>query len=71
MKLDLEEEDVEELQEEEEHVTVEFKKPQKCLIRHNSKFRIRWDLYIIVLVLYNCILIPIELAFQGKYERKP
>lgn len=28
----------------------------------------RWDLFIILLVLYNCILIPFELAFQEKYE---
>ena len=36
-----------------------------CLIfRHNSKFRMNWDLIVIVLAIYNCISIPYEVAFE-------
>lgn len=35
-----------------------------CLIfRHNAKLRMYWDLFIIILALYNCITIPTEVAF--------
>ena len=29
-----------------------------------SPFKQRWDLSMIVLVLYNCIMIPMEIAFE-------
>ncbi len=38
-----------------------------CLIfSHNSKFRMRWDLIVILLALYNCVSIPFEVAFATK-----
>jgi voltage-gated potassium channel len=33
-------------------------------IRENSKFRIGWDLIILVLVIASCLLIPFQIAFQ-------
>ena len=30
---------------------------------HKSKFRMRWDLLVILLALYNCVSIPFEVAF--------
>ena len=39
----------------------------KCVWRHNNKWRIRWDLAVIVLVVYNCISIPFEVAFEQKF----
>ena len=33
------------------------------IIRYNGRFRLRWDLFIIILVIYNCISIPLEIAF--------
>jgi len=35
------------------------------MISHSSKFKIRWDLFIILLVLYSCIHIPFEIAFDN------
>jgi hypothetical protein len=36
---------------------------ERFIISHTGKFRIRWDLWIIMLVIYNCVQIPIEIAF--------
>lgn len=33
------------------------------LMSHKSKFRMRWDLVVILLALYNCVSIPFEVAF--------
>ena len=32
--------------------------------RQNNKYRMNWDLLIIILALYNCIMIPLALAFS-------
>ena len=37
------------------------------MLRHNSRFRLRWDLLIILLALYNCITIPYEVAFGAGF----
>jgi hypothetical protein len=37
------------------------------MLRHNSKFRLRWDLLVIFLTLYNCINIPFIVAFDGAF----
>jgi hypothetical protein len=34
------------------------------MIRESSKFRLRWDIYIICMALYNSISIPLSIAFQ-------
>lgn len=36
----------------------------KCLIRFNNKWRMRWDLYVMLLAIWNCISIPFEVAFE-------
>lgn len=33
-------------------------------IRENSRFRIIWDLFIMVLIIASCILIPFQIAFR-------
>ena len=33
------------------------------IMSHKSKFRMRWDLLVILLALYNCVSIPFEVAF--------
>ena len=33
------------------------------MMSHKSKFRMRWDLIVIFLALYNCVSIPFEVAF--------
>jgi len=38
------------------------------LIRHNGKFRLRWDLIVILFTLYNCISIPYETAFSAGFS---
>lgn len=35
----------------------------RCMCRHNQKAKLRWDLFIIFLALYNCVMIPFEFAF--------
>ena len=47
----------------EEAVKVEEAKMEKCILSHSSSLRLRWDLWIILLVLYNCIQIPLQLGF--------
>lgn len=36
----------------------------KFIMRHNAKFRMRWDLIVIVLALWNCVVIPLNVAFD-------
>ena len=38
-------------------------------IRENSRFRIIWDLFILVLIIASCILIPFQIAFQNVVYR--
>lgn len=40
----------------------EEKKP--WIIHHDGKFRMRWDLYVIILTLWNCLYIPFNVAFE-------
>lgn len=37
------------------------------IIRYDSRFRVYWDLFIILLAVYNCILIPIDVGFGSKF----
>jgi hypothetical protein len=37
------------------------------IIRFDSRFRVYWDLFIIFLAVYNCILIPIDVGFGEKF----
>jgi hypothetical protein len=36
------------------------------IMRHNSHFRMRWDLYVILLTLWNCLFIPFNVAFESE-----
>lgn len=38
-------------------------------IRENSKFRIVWDLFILILIISSCILIPFQISFQNVVYR--
>lgn len=38
------------------------------MFKHNGKFRMRWDLLVIAFTLYNCVLIPFNVAFSEFYE---
>eukprot|EP00347_Sterkiella_histriomuscorum_P005402 403356751 len=40
----------------------------RFMIRHNGKFRMRWDLLVILLTLYNCLAIPFNVAFSDRIE---
>ena len=33
------------------------------MFRYSGPVRVRWDLFVILLALYNCIIIPIDIAF--------
>ena len=36
----------------------------RFMLRHNQLFRMRWDLFVMLLAIYNCIMIPFTVAFQ-------
>lgn len=40
----------------------------KCYVNHNGKFRMRWDLFVILLVIYNCISIPFDVSFGRLWD---
>ena len=40
------------------------------IIKFDSRFRVYWDLFIILLAVYNCILIPIDVGFGNKFYGK-
>lgn len=42
----------------------EKKRKGKCIMKHNSQFRLNWDLFIMLLAIYNCISIPFVAAFE-------
>lgn len=46
----------------------EKKRKGKCILKHNSQFRLRWDLFIMLLAIYNCISIPFNAAFSPTYN---
>jgi hypothetical protein len=36
----------------------------KCLIRSHSKNKLRWDILIMILAIFNCYAIPVDVAFE-------
>ena len=46
-----------------EQKRLEALKKVKCFIKQDSMFKVIWDLYVIVLVLINCITIPYQVSF--------
>lgn len=36
----------------------------KCLFRYNDGWRVYWDLFIMFLAIWNCFIIPVEVAFE-------
>lgn len=36
----------------------------KCLIRGHSTFKLKWDVFIMLLAIFNCFSIPFEVAFD-------
>lgn len=43
---------------------LDIKKLSKFMIRYNSNFRMRWDLIVCLLAIYNCVSIPVSVAFD-------
>lgn len=41
------------------------KKQQKYIIRNNSGFRMSWDLFVIILAIWNSFTLPIEISFTS------
>ena len=47
-----------------------LRKPDyKWIIRANDPKRINWDLVIMVFAIFNCLVIPIEIAFEPAYAK--
>jgi hypothetical protein len=36
----------------------------RCMIHHNDNFRVRWDIFIMALALWNCLSIPFDVSFE-------
>ena len=36
----------------------------RLMLSGNSKFRLRWDLFVMILAVYNCFEIPFSVAFD-------
>lgn len=43
---------------------IDYKDRTSCLFRYNETWRKNWDLFIMGLAIWNCIVIPIEVAFK-------
>lgn len=35
-----------------------------CIIKSNGRFRTSWDIYVVILSLWNCFTLPVDIAFQ-------
>lgn len=44
----------------------------KCLLHHDAPFKIKWDLVVIILVVYNALKIPLDVSFPAfeKIDKK-
>lgn len=42
--------------------------PKKFIISHKNPNRVRWEMLMILLALFNSILVPLELAFEGSKD---
>lgn len=42
-------------------------KKHRFIIRSNSSFRLRWDLFIMLLAIFNCIVAPVNVAYQPQF----
>ena len=38
-----------------------------CMVRHDSRFKRNFDIFIILMALYNCITLPLEVSFTTLY----
>lgn len=45
-----------------------IREKQVYVIRYNNKWRERWDILIIVFAIYNCVELPLEVAYQWRKE---
>lgn len=46
---------------------MQFLKGNNLIIRHNNNFKVRWDLVIMFLSLYNCFMVPVDMAFKPDF----
>lgn len=46
-------------------------KHKRCFCRVHDKKRIRWDLFIMLFAIWNCIQIPYSIAFNQNSEQSP
>jgi hypothetical protein len=43
----------------------------RCLIQHTNRLMILWNLLILVLLLYSCLLVPVQVSFMEVDEDEP
>ena len=41
--------------------------PKKYIISYKNKYKVRWDILVIVLAIYNSIIIPLDAAFSPEF----
>lgn len=42
----------------------------RCMIHHNDNFRVRWDIFVMALALWNCLSIPFDVAFEPEIPKE-
>ena len=42
-------------------------KRPRCIIRYNDGVKFWWDVFVIGLAIYNCLMIPLAIAFDSPY----
>lgn len=55
------------LQSSDKDLEAKLKKERQYIIRVNHPYKIKWDLIVMLLAVYNTILIPIEVSFDPKF----
>ena len=43
---------------------------KKLIIKQNHPYRIKWDLFVIILALWNCFNSPVDIAYEPIYLRQ-
>ena len=51
------------------HDQKEILKNTKCLFRANGKCKVKWDFLIMILAIWNCFTIPVQVAFDPPFMR--
>jgi len=49
---------------------IKLEKEDSCMFRPNDSIKSKWDIIIIVCAIFNCLTIPLGVAFQPEFMKK-